>query len=169
MATFTAETLTAGAPDVTHTFTLTVTDSAGASATATVMITVTSNAIPVATVTGGNQIVASGAAVTLTGSGTDSDSDDDMLTYAWVRTGGTGNAAVALTGKDTKTLSFTADTLDAGARDVTHIFELVVTDDKGTESAPVEVTITIESAIAAPVASAVTTQTGIYLRRNCYP
>ena len=158
VATFTAETLTAGAPDVTHTFTLTVTDSAGASATATVMITVTSNALPIATVTGGNQIVASGAAVTLTGSGTDSDSDDDMLDYAWVRTGGTGNAAVALTGKDTKTLSFTADTLEAGARDVTHVFELVVTDDKGTESAPVEVTITIESAIAAPVARAVTDQ-----------
>ena len=158
VATFAAETLTAGAPDVTHTFTLTVTDSAGASDTATVTITVTSNAIPVATVTGGNQTVASGAAVTLTGSGTDSDSDDDMLDYAWVRTGGTGNAAVALTGKDTKTLSFTADTLEAGARDVTHILELVVTDDKGTESAPVEVTITIESAIAAPVARAVTSQ-----------
>ena len=158
VATFRAETLTAGAPDVTHTFTLTVTDSAGASDTDTVTITVTSNAIPVATVTGGNQIVASEAAVTLTGSGTDSDSDDDMLDYAWVRTGGTGNAAVALTGKDTKTLSFTADTLEAGARDVTHVFELVVTDDKGTESAPVEVTITIESAIAAPVARAVTDQ-----------
>ena len=158
VATFTAEILTAGAPDVTHTFTLTVTDNTGASATATVMITVISNALPVATVTGGNQTVASGAAVTLTGSGTDSDSDDDMLDYAWVRTGGTGNAAVALTGKDTKTLSFTADTLEAGARDVTHILELVVTDDKGTESTPVEVTITIESAIAAPVASAVTAQ-----------
>ena len=158
VATFTAETLIAGAPDVTHTFTLTVTDSAGASATATVMITVTSNAIPVATVTGGNQIVASEAAVTLTGSGTDSDSDNDMLTYAWVRTGGTGNAAVALTGKDTKTLSFTADTLEAGARDVTHILELVVTDDKGAKSAPVEVTITIESAIAEPVARAVTSR-----------
>ena len=157
-ATFTAETLVAGAPDVTHTFTLTVTDSAGASATATVMITVNSNAIPVATVTGGNQIVASEAAVTLTGSGTDSDSDDDMLTYAWVRTSGTGNAAVTLTGKDTKTLSFTADALVPGAPDVTHVFELVVTDDKGAKSAPVEVTVTIESAIADPVARAVTTR-----------
>ena len=154
VATFRAETLTVGAPDVTHTFTLTVTDSAGASDTATVMITVTSNAIPVATVTGGNQTVASGAAVTLTGSGTDTDSDDDTLDYAWVRTGGTGNAAVALTGEDTKTLSFTADTLVAGTVDKTHVFELVVTDDKGAESAPVEVTITIESAIASPVANA---------------
>ena len=159
VATFTADTLIAGAPDVTHTFTLTVTDSAGASDTATVTITVNSNDIPVATVTGGNQTVDAGAEVTLTGSGTDSDSDDDMLTYAWVsRTGGNGNAAVALTGEDTATLSFTADTLDAGARDVTHIFELVVTDDKGAESAPVEVTITIESAIADPVARAVTAQ-----------
>ena len=34
------------------------------------------------------------------------------------------------------------------------IFELVVTDDKDTESAPVEVTITIESTIAVPVANA---------------
>ena len=158
VATFTAETLTAGAPDVTHTFTLTVTDSAGASDTATVTITVTSNALPVATVTGGDQTVDAGAAVEITGSGTDSDSDDDMLTYAWVRTGGNGNAAVALTGENTATLSFTADTLEAGARDVTHIFELVVTDDKGAESAPVEVTITIESAIAVPVARAVTAQ-----------
>ena len=158
VATFTAETLTAGAPDVTHTFTLTVTDSAGASDTAMVTITVTSNALPVATVTGGNQTVDAGAAVEITGSGTDSDSDDDMLTYAWVRTGGNGNAAVALTGENTATLSFTADTLEAGARDVTHIFELVVTDDKGAESAPVEVTITIESAIAVPVARAVTAQ-----------
>ena len=156
VATFTAETLTAGAPDVTHTFTLTVTDSAGASDTATVTITVTSNALPVATVTGGNQTVDAGAAVEITGSGTDS--DDDMLTYAWVRTGGTGNAAVVLTGEDTETLSFMADTLVAGTVDKTHVFELVVTDDKGAESAPVEVTITIESAIATPVARAVTAQ-----------
>ena len=159
VATFTAETLAASAPDVTHTFTLTVTDSAGASDTATVMITVTSNALPVATVSGGNQTVASGAAVTLTGSGTDTDSDDATLDYKWTRTTrGTSTNAPVLTGEDTKTLSFTADTLEAGDQDVTHIFELVVTDTKGAESAPVEVTITIESAIAVPVARAVTSQ-----------
>ena len=154
VATFTAETLTAGAPDVTHTFTLTVTDSAGETATATVKITVTSNAPPVASVVTTTREFSSGTSVEIMGSGTDSDSDDATLVYVWDRTGGTGNDAVVLTGETTATLSFTADTLAPGAADVTHILELVVTDTDGAESDPVEVTITITSPIKAPVANA---------------
>ena len=155
VATFRAETLTAGAPDVTHTFTLTVTDSAGETATAMVTITVTSNALPVATVVTTTREFASGTMVELVGSGTDSDSDDETLTYAWTRTTrGTSTNALVLTGETTKTLGFTADNLEAGAADVTHVFELVVTDTDGAESDPVAVTITITSPFAAPVADA---------------
>ena len=159
VATFTAETLTVGAPDVTHTFTLTVTDSAGETATATVEITVTSNAPPVATVVTTTREFASGTSVELMGSGTDSDSDDATLAYAWTRTTrGTSTNALVLTGETTKTLRFTADTLVAGTTDVTHVFELVVTDTDGAESDPVEVTITVTSPFAAPNAVAVTAE-----------
>ena len=159
VATFTAETLTVGAPDVTHTFTLTVTDSAGETATATVEITVTSNAPPVASVVTSTREFASGTSVELMGSGTDSDSDDATLAYAWTRTTrGTSTNALVLTGKTTATLSFTADTLAPGAADVTHILELVVTDTDGAESDPVAVTVTITSPFAAPNAVAVTAE-----------
>ena len=161
VATFTAETLTAGAPDVIHTFTLTVTDSAGETATATVEIMVTANDRPVATVVTTTREFASGTTVELVGRGTDSDSDDTTLAYAWDRTGGTGNDAVVLTGENTATLSFTADTLVAGTADKTHILELVVTDAKGAESDPVEVTITITSPIKAPNAVAVTAESEV--------
>ena len=164
MLTFTAPTLTAGAPDVTHTYTLTVTDEGATNDAvltdaAVVTITVESpNAPPVASVVTTTREFASGTTVELVGRGTDSDSDDETLAYAWDRTGGTGNDAVTLTGKNTDTLSFTADTLVAGTADKTHILELVVTDTKGAESDPVEVTITITAPFAAPNAVAVTAE-----------
>ena len=136
---------------MTHTFTLTVTDSTGASAMDTVEVTVTANALPVATVVTTTREFDSGTSVVLMGSGTDSDSDDTTLAYEWDRTGGTGNSAVVLTGKNTTTLSFTADTLPEGAAAVTHIFEFVVTDTEGAASDPVAVTVTVDAPNAPPV------------------
>ena len=153
--TFTAPTLTAGADDVIHTFTLTVTDSNSATSADTVEITV--NAPPLAMVAGAaERTVKSGESVTLDGSG--SSDSTGKLTYAWTRTGGT---SISLTGETTDTLTFTADTLDPGAADVTHVFTLTVTDAGATDGVRLmgttTVTITVTSAFADPVARAVVT------------
>ena len=132
--TFTADNLVAGAADVTHVFKLTVTDSARDSDSDSVTVTVTSGfAAPNAIIAGGNRELASGATVELDGSGSTFDSRA-TVTYAWARTGGDGDATVALTGEDTARLSFTTETRDAGAPDVTHEFTLTVTDNKGGRS-----------------------------------
>ena len=151
--TFTADKLFPGTADVTHEFTLTVTDDLGTSSTDMVTVTVNSpNAIPNADA-GGNKTVASGTAVTLDGSDS-SDGDGMVASYRWRRTGGTGNIGVVLTGANTARLRFTADTLAADADDVTHIFELIVTDDENAESAAVTVTVTVVAGNALPVADA---------------
>ena len=151
--TFTADKLFPGTADVTHEFTLTVTDDLGTSSTDMVTVTVNSpNAIPNADA-GGNKTVASGTAVTLDGSDS-SDGDGTVASYRWRRTGGTGNSGVVLTGANTVRLRFMADTLDADADNVTHIFELIVTDDENAESAAVTVTVTVVAGNALPVADA---------------
>ena len=151
--TFTADKLFPGTADVTHEFTLTVTDDLGTSSTDMVTVTVNSpNAIPNADA-GGNKTVASGTAVTLDGSDS-SDGDGMVASYRWRRTGGTGNSGVVLTGANTARLRFMADTLDADVDDVTHIFELIVTDDENAESAAVTVTVTVVAGNALPVADA---------------
>ena len=146
-ASFTADTLMERDADVTHIFTLTVTDSSGEIDTDEVMVTVNApNLAPMVTITApdGSPVkleIASGEAVTLVGSGTDI--DGTIRSYAWVRTGGTGQTNLPLTGMNTAELSFVAESLEPGEFDVTHIFTLTVTDnDGGTHSATVTVTVT---------------------------
>ena len=146
-ASFTADTLMERDADVTHIFTLTVTDSSGVIDTDEVMVTVTApNLAPMVTITApdGSPVkleIASGEAVTLVGSGTDI--DGTIRSYVWVRTGGTGQTNLPLTGTDTAELSFVAESLEPGEPDVTHIFTLTVTDnDGGTHAATVTVTVT---------------------------
>ena len=149
---FTADTLTPGAADVTHVFSLVVTDNEDAESFAdTVTVTVVSNTVPVANA-GPDQTVAPGAAVQLMGSGTDD--DGTVGAYSWRRTGGTGDAAVVLSGENTAQLSFTADTLASGVDDATHIFTLVVTDNEEAESVADTVTVTVTAGNVPPVADA---------------
>ena len=49
-------------------------------------------------------------------------------------------------------LSFSTDSPEPGAKDKSHIFELVMTDKENTTSAPDSVTVTVEAPIAEPVA-----------------
>ena len=149
---FTADILTPGAADVTHVFSLVVTDNEDAESFAdTVTVTVVSNTVPVANA-GPDQTVAPGAAVQLMGSGTDD--DGTVGAYSWRRTGGTGDAAVVLSGENTAQLSFTADTLASGVDDATHIFTLVVTDNEEAESVADTVTVTVTAGNVPPVADA---------------
>ena len=154
-ATFTADTLTAGAEDVTHTFTLTVTNSAGTSDTDTATITVEA---PVATLeadAGEDSELRSGATVTLDGSGSMPGEGRTIATYAWTRTSGTGGS---LTNADKALARFTAPALTPGAPDATHVFELTVTDDKGSTDTD---TVTITVVNAPPVANAGPDQGGV--------
>ena len=154
--TFTADTLAAGADDVTHILTLTVTDNDGATHADTVTITVEApNANPVAEA-GEPQTVDSGATVQLEGSG--ADMGGTIATYAWTRTGGTMGGMVTFSDATIARPTFTADTLAAGADDVTHILTLTVTDNDGATHADT-VTITVEAPNANPVAEAGEPQT----------
>ena len=155
---FRADRLSPGDPDVTHIFTLTVTDDESATDTDTVTVTVTAGnlAAPIADA-GSDQTVDSGATVQLRGGG--SDSGGTVESYAWSRTGGTGDSRLMLTNANRATASFTADTLVPGAKDVTHIFELIVTDNDGAPSDPDSVEVTVTSPFAAPVAEAGPDQT----------
>ena len=156
--TFMADILPLGAEDVTHVFTLTVTDSEGVADTDTVTVTVTSgHAAPVANA-GMDGTVGSGAWVTLDGRGSTVDRRRTIASYTWKRTGGTGRS-VTLSGASTARPGFTADTLEAGAADVTHIFSLIVRDSEGYESAADTVTVTVISENARPVANAGPDQT----------
>ncbi|MEJ8562106.1 HYR domain-containing protein [Yoonia sp. GPGPB17] len=109
---------------------------------------------------GSNQSVQSGTQVTLDGSGS-ADSDGSIASYAWSRTGGTGSAADAMLNDATaENPTFTDNSLNASSSAVTHIFELVVTDDDGESSVADSVTITITPPPnTAPTANAGTDQT----------
>ena len=139
---FFAETLADGIDDVTHVFTLTVTDSGGDTAIDEVTITVAANVLPVADA-GPNQTVKSGTTVTLEGSG--SDRDSTIEAYIWERDGGNGNPTIALDNHSIARPSFTTETLQPGAKDVTYVFSLTVRNSKGTISLPDQVTITATS------------------------
>ena len=139
----------------TYTITYDVSDAAGNEATqVTRIVTVTepvaTNQPPVAEA-GDAQEVETGVEVTLSGSATDPDGDDAALIYAWTQTSGTPN--VTLSGADTATATFTADTA------AVLIFTLTVTDDSGdsaTNTGEDTVTITVTAPVAnqPPVAEA---------------
>ena len=148
---FTAGALDAGAEDVIYIFSLIITDSEDVTSESDeVTITVTSgikppisNAPPVADA-GEDQKVASKTTVTLDGSGS-TDSDGAVEFYSWRRTAGTGGDIVVLANENTPQMRFTADALAPGADDVTHIFQLVVTDNEGAKSKPDTVTVTVSA------------------------
>ena len=76
------------------------------------------------------------------------------MTYLWTRTGGTGDSSVAPSDPAALQTSFTAETLNPGDADVTHIFTLRVTDNQGSTQATDTVTFTVTSAFAETVANA---------------
>ena len=160
--TFTADDLADGADDVTHVFSLVVTDSADVRSVAdTVTITVTSGfADPVAEAGPAQSGIGSGTTVTLDGSGS-VDRRRTLKSYAWTRTGGSGDDSVALSDAGAAQPTFTADDLADGADDVTHVFSLVVTDSADVRSVADTVTITVTSGFADPVAEAGPAQSGI--------
>ena len=130
MATFTAPLGGAAEPLV---FQLTVTDDAGATATDSVAVTV--NLLPVADA-GPDQSVIELTDVALDGSASD-DPDGSISAFAWTQTAGPG---VTLENADTATPGFSAPEVDTPT-DL--VFQLIVTDDTGAESAPALVTITV--------------------------
>ncbi|WP_371225815.1 PKD domain-containing protein [Roseovarius sp. 2305UL8-3] len=150
--TFTAPTLSAGAPDATLVFSLVVNDGVNDSVADTVTITVTSPPNTPATANAGpDQTVAAAAAVTLDGTGSDANDPGQTLTYAWTQTSG---STVTLTGDTTATPGFTAPSLLPGAPAATLIFSLIVNDGVADSTADtVSVTVTPPANIA-PTADA---------------
>ena len=130
IATFTAPLGGAVGPLV---FQLTVTDDAGATATDSVSVTV--NLLPVADA-GPDQSVIELTDVALDGSASD-DPDGSISSFAWTQTAGPD---VTLENADTATPGFSAPEVDTPT-DL--VFQLIVTDDTGAESAPAFVTITV--------------------------
>ena len=159
-ASFVAETLTAGSPDVTHVIRLTVTDEAGHTDYDEVTITVREPfAAPVADAGEDQLEVAPGATVQLDGSGSSVDRRR-TATYNWERTSGTTGGSVTLSPSATvQNPTFTADALVAGDSDVTHEFTLTVMDNDGGAPATDMVTITVTAPAAPRVAAAGDDQT----------
>ena len=140
-----ANDLEPGGPDEIHEFTLVVTDDEGmTSVGATVMVTISAPiAAPVANA-GPDQRAVSRATVRLDGRGSTPDRRKIIASYAWERTGGTGDSNLTLTGENTAQPTFTADTLNPGVDAVTHVFTLTVTDEDGMTSTDT-VTVTVVS------------------------
>jgi hypothetical protein len=142
--TFTDSSLTSNDTAVTHVFSLIVTDNLGAASladTVTITINPPANAVPTAEA-GPAQAVFSGTEVTLAGSGTDT--DGTIASYAWTRTGGTGDVSNAFASSSAQNPTFTDSSLLLDSDlPVTHVFSLVVTDDDGATSLADTVTITI--------------------------
>ena len=154
--TFTADRLMVGDAEVTHIFRLSVEDDSGVVDTDMVTITVVS---PLDAKAGDDQSVGSGATVTLRGTGSTVSDSNRTVTYNWERTSGTGTATVMLSDKTMLEPTFTADTLNSGATDVTHIFTLTVTDNRGSTQASDTVMVTVTLDVVPPVANAGPDQT----------
>ncbi len=117
-------------------FQLVVTDNDGATSPPdSVNITVNPNQPPVANA-GADQTAAGNTPVQLDGTGS-SDPDGAIAHYAWTQQGG---PAVTLANADTATPSFTAPNVSAPQ---TLVFQLVVADDKGANSAPDTVSVSV--------------------------
>ena len=102
---------------------------------------------------GPDQTVAEEARVELSGSGTDP--EEEALTFAWSQVSG---AAVSLSDAASAAPGFTAPAQLSA--DAALVFRLVVTDASGADSAPDEVTVTVEAgANDAPIADAGADQT----------
>ena len=144
---FTTETLDPGDAPVTHIFTLTVTDNQGSDA-ATAMVTFTVNAPDfdaLVAVAGTGGTVSHEAMVPLVGTGSTVSDSNRTITYAWARTGGTGDSSVTPLAPAALVTSFTTETLDPGDAPVTHIFTLTVTDNQGSDAATAMVTFTVNA------------------------
>ena len=81
--------------------------------------------------------------VPLVGTGSTVSDSNRTITYAWARTGGTGDSSVAPLAPAALSTSFTAETLNPGATAVTHIFTLTVTDNQNSAAATDTVTVTV--------------------------
>ena len=148
--TFTADNLEAGDPNVVHEISLIITDSADVvSSASTVTITIVSSfRDPVANAGSNQDEVVPGTTVTLDGSGSTVDPRRTIKTWGW------SSETVTLTGANTSTPTFVADSLEPGDADVTHVISLRVTDSANDISEPDTVEITIVSDFAAPMANA---------------
>jgi len=131
-------------------FTLTVTDNHGLTSSATVGVTVNPAYTAPSVSAGGNQTIQLPAnTATLTGSGTGTNGAT-ISTYAWTQTSGPNTAGITTAGS--------AGTTVTGLIQGTYVFKLTVTDNHGlTNSATVSVTV--NAAYTAPVASAGGNQT----------
>ena len=142
---FTADTLTAGGNDVTHTFQLLITDDLGQTSTDSITITITApppvNQAP-ASNAGPDQRKNSGSLVTLDGTGSDDPDDADTITYTWRQISGT---MVNLSNTTISQPTFTAPTLINGVADVVLIFGLIVRDNHDVDSSENRVEITINA------------------------
>ena len=126
---FTADTLTADANSVTQIFEFTARNSKNILGVSTHIAIV--NILPPITTprafAGPNLEIISNTQVLISGA----ESKDPLgngLSYRWSRIGGTGNANIALTNRNTNVLTITGDTLETTSAPVTHIFRLTVTD-----------------------------------------
>ncbi|WP_250419078.1 PKD domain-containing protein [Pontibacter deserti] len=123
-----------------HTLTLAVTDNQGASAEDQVVVTVNSatatNQAPVANAGPDKTITLPTNSTQLNGSGTDA--DGAIASYAWSQISGPSTATFSSTTAAQPTVS--------GLLQGSYTFALVVTDDKGTVSAPDQVNVTVNPA-----------------------
>ncbi len=141
-ATTSIATFTAPPGPASLTFELTVTDNDASTSTDTIEVRV--NAAPTANA-GPDQSVDEQSAVSLDASAS-SDADGTITGFAWTQTGGT---AVALTGANTGTPSFTAPAVSAAGETLT--FQVQVTDDDGaTDTDTVDVQVDNDPALSDP-------------------
>ena len=147
---FTANSLEPGEADVTHVISLRVTDDGDVvSEPDTVSVTIVAAfAAPIANAGPDQDDIAPGATVNLDGSASTVDRRREIRTWAWI------SETVTLTDADTATPGFTADSLEPGEADVTHVISLRITDDEDVVSDPDTVSVTIVAAFAAPIANA---------------
>ena len=117
-----------------------------------IRVTVIPSAPPTADAGADPDAVAPEATVTLDGTGSAAVSGRTIRSYAWERTSGTIGASVTLSDASVAKPTFTADTPEPGSADVTHVFTLTVTDNRG-ETDTDTVTVTVTAPFAPTVAN----------------